>query len=194
MTLAFEEHPFWDYSIGLYGTRGVSAACLALQDRHEIDVNVLLYCSWVGHSGRGVLTPAQLSAVLEAVDQWHRNVVRALRAVRQSLKGGIPPAPIAQSDALRNRILKTEVDCEHAEQLMLAHAVELSPDAGLPVDQRAEDAVANIGGYFLSSGDICDAADKRRLAIILGAAFPGLDDKRIAALSRAIMPAGTGAG
>ena len=194
MALEFEEHPFWDYSIGVYGTKGVPAACLVLQDRHEIDVNVLLYCSWVGHSGRGVLTPPQLSAALATVDEWHRDVVSALRAVRQSLKGGMSPALLSQSDALRSHILNAEVDCEHAEQLMLANSIELPPNAGLPMEQRAEDSIVNIASYFHACGKICDEADLRQLAIILGAAFSGLDGKRIVTLSRGIMQAGTGTG
>lgn len=45
MALEFEDHPFWDYSIRVYRTDGVPAACLVLQEMHQIDVNVMLFCS-----------------------------------------------------------------------------------------------------------------------------------------------------
>ena len=193
MALEFEDHPFWDYSIGVYSTEGIPAACLALQDRHEIDVNVLLFCSWLGHSGRGVMSDADLSSVLDAVDDWNQNVVRGLRAVRQRLKGGLPPALAALSEALRSRILKIEVDSEHAEQLMLAHALELASDPALSADRRAQDAVANISAYFHSRANVCDETDVEQLSVILGAAFTDLDGKRIAMLCRKVIPADAGA-
>lgn len=56
MPLEFDDHPFWDYSLRVYCGDGVPAACLDLQDRFEIDVNVMLFCSWIGQSGRGVMT------------------------------------------------------------------------------------------------------------------------------------------
>lgn len=42
MSVGFPDHPFWDFSLEVYPREGVGAACLALQARHEIDVNVLL--------------------------------------------------------------------------------------------------------------------------------------------------------
>lgn len=57
----------------------------------------------------------ELTRTLDAVSQWHDDIVRALRAVRQHLKCGLSPAPESLSDALRRRILELEVDCEHTE-------------------------------------------------------------------------------
>ena len=51
----FEDHPFWEFSLRVYGNGGVPTACLALQERHAIDVNLLLFCAWIGESGRGIL-------------------------------------------------------------------------------------------------------------------------------------------
>ena len=39
---------FWDFSVRTYGVPGVSQACLALQDERGVDVNMLLYCIWIG--------------------------------------------------------------------------------------------------------------------------------------------------
>ena len=41
----------WRFSLTVYGRAGVPAACLALQDEGGRDVNLLLYCCWVGASG-----------------------------------------------------------------------------------------------------------------------------------------------
>ena len=182
MALEFEDHPFWDYSIRVYRTDGVPAACLVLQEKHQIDVNVMLFCSWVGHSGHGVMNGDELTRTLDAVSQWHDDIVRALRAVRQHLKGGLPPAPESLSDALRRRILKLEVDCEHTEQLMLAGTLARKPDEALAPERRAADALANIANYFSRQDIAADGEDGDQLAIILGAAFTELESGQVASM------------
>ena len=187
MPLEFDDHPFWDYSLRVYGSEGVPAACIALQDRLDIDVNVMLFCSWIGHSGRGEMTAAELSAALNAVSEWNESIVRSLRAVRQALKGGMPPAPDAHSAALRRRILKLEVDAEHAEQLMLARAVDRPCADGLPAARRAADAVANIGAYFARHGRAPIETDADNLAAVLGAAFGELETDTVRSLCGALV-------
>ncbi len=34
-------HPFWNFSLEVYGGEGVARACLELQDRRGVDVNLL---------------------------------------------------------------------------------------------------------------------------------------------------------
>ena len=52
----FEDHPFWDFSLHTYSAEGVGEACIALQERRGVDVNLILFCAWNGASGRGVLS------------------------------------------------------------------------------------------------------------------------------------------
>ena len=42
------DSPFWNFSLRLYARAGVPDACLALQARHGIDVNLLFCCLWLG--------------------------------------------------------------------------------------------------------------------------------------------------
>ena len=51
----FPDHPFWDYSLDVYMQDKVGAACIDLQERYQLDVNVLLFCLWFGASDRGRL-------------------------------------------------------------------------------------------------------------------------------------------
>ena len=48
----FLPHPFWNFSLELYAGDGVAEACLDLQERRGCDVNILLFCCWLGASGR----------------------------------------------------------------------------------------------------------------------------------------------
>lgn len=169
----FPEHPFWDFSLDVYMSDGVGTACLELQDAHELDVNILLFCMWLGASGRGALTAAETNTVIGAVHAWHHDVVRPLRAVRTLMKGGMAPAPADLTESLRQRIQKTEIDCEHTEQLMLAGSIATSVDDARAEDARLADAVANISAYFQSFGGTVSGKDRSNLALMLGIAFRG---------------------
>src|SRR6185312_12401932 len=77
----FLPHPFWNFSLELYAGEGVAQACLDLQERRGCDVNVLLFCCWLGVSGRPTLTAERLRALLKVSDAWQAEVVGPLREV-----------------------------------------------------------------------------------------------------------------
>jgi uncharacterized protein (TIGR02444 family) len=180
----FPEHPFWDFSLQVYMTEGVSTACLELQTALHVDVNIVMFCLWNGATGRGALTAAEIAAATEAVGPWHERVVKGLRAVRQTMKGGLPPAPVEQSEPLRRRIAKIEVDCEHLEQLMLAAAVDRPVDPARTAEQRAADAAANVAHYLRAIGARAGAGHAATLATILKVAFREVPAARIEAICR----------
>jgi uncharacterized protein (TIGR02444 family) len=168
----FEDHPFWDFSLRVYGSAGVAAACIALQERRGIDVNLLLFSAWIGESGRGVLAESDLEAALAAAAAWNRDIVCALRVVRNRLKGGMPPIPTERSDVLRKMILEIEVKSEHVEQITLAAAVTRPANPALAAERRGDDAVANVAAYFRRHGFTPDAEDAKQVAIVLDPAVP----------------------
>ncbi len=168
----FEDHPFWDFSLKVYGSDGVPAACIALQERRGIDVNLLLFTAWIGESGRGVLAVSDLEAALAATTAWNRDIVCALRVVRNRLKDGMPPIPKERSDILRKMILEIEVKSEHVEQIALASAVARPADPAIAAERRCDDAVMNVAAYFRRHGFTPDAKDAGQVAIVLDAAFP----------------------
>ena len=181
----FEDHPFWDFSLRIYGSDGVPAACIALQERRGIDVNLLLFGVWIGESGRGVLAEADLDTAMAATTAWNRDIVCALRVVRDRLKGGMPAIPIARSDVLRKMILEVEVKSEHVEQMVLAAAVTRPVDPALPTARRSADAVTNIAAYFRRHGFTPDAEDTSQVAVVLDPAFPEIDQATGAKMFRA---------
>lgn len=181
----FEDHPFWDFSLRVYGSDGVPAACISLQERHGIDVNLLLFSAWIGESGRGVLAESELEGALAAATAWNRDIVCALRFIRNRLKGGIPPIPTERSDVLRKMILDVEVKSEHVEQIALAGAVTRQANPALAAERRGDDAVANIATYFRRYGFTPDAEDARQVAIVLDPAFPQIGRTALAEKFRA---------
>ncbi|MEJ2121125.1 MAG: TIGR02444 family protein [Alphaproteobacteria bacterium] len=171
----FPDHPFWDFSLRVYGSEGVAPACLELQEAHGIDVNVLLVCCWLGASGRGAVGAEDIAQIVEAASTWHGEIVRGLRAVRTRLK-----EPVAGEDrdlalSIRKQVQKTEIDAEHIEQLMLAAATEALPDAA-PGDP-AEDARANAEAYFTQQHISLDDEDRAALQTIVAAAVGSPSDR-----------------
>jgi uncharacterized protein (TIGR02444 family) len=179
MALEFEDHPFWDFSLRVYGTKGVSEACIGLQERRGIDVNLVLFSVWNGESGRGMLTAAELGKAVAASAEWNRAVVCGLRAVRDAMKDGVRGIAREYSDPLRKQVLGLEVECEHAEQLALARAVKRTPEEGKAAEFRAADAVANVLAYFHRHGFAPDGTDAAEVATILVPAFPDLDHEAL---------------
>jgi uncharacterized protein (TIGR02444 family) len=106
---------FKRFALALYGSEGVADACLDLQNRHDLDVNVVLFGAFVGAVRRQTLTIADLDLAHRRVAAWHREVVRPLRAVRQRLKTGPVPAPNEATGGLRRKLSQLEIEAEVME-------------------------------------------------------------------------------
>jgi uncharacterized protein (TIGR02444 family) len=131
---------FKRFALALYGSDGVADACLHLQNRHDLDVNLVLFAAFVGAERRQRLTTSSLEAVRARVDAWHREVVRPLRAVRQRLKTGPAPAPNEITAHLRRRLQQIEIDAEVIEldQLgALIPVLEPMPASGSATESAA---------------------------------------------------------
>jgi uncharacterized protein (TIGR02444 family) len=121
------ENPFWRFSITVYADKRVATECLALQNVFGADVNVILFCAWRG-TQHAALADADLRNITATIKEWHSDVVRPLRSVRQALKTMIEAAPTETTD-LRRQIAALEIRSEQIEQAML---YARHRDAGTP--------------------------------------------------------------
>ena len=103
------------FALTVYRGDGVPAACIRLQDRFGVDVNVLLAAAYLGAVRARALSPAVLSDMSAHVDAWHREIVVGLRDVRRRLKSGPPPAPDTRTTDLREKLQALEVEAEMIE-------------------------------------------------------------------------------
>ena len=170
--MQFPDHPFWDFSLAAYGREGVADACIALQEAHGADVNILLFCAWAGCKGVRLDRP-QIEAACEAVREWHEEIVRPLRSVRRRLKTAVDGAPPGElQPVLRARIQKIEIDAEHIEQLRLAALADAleagEPGAAAPDGSAAR---ANMENYLSVLGSGAGAEADAALDMIAAAAF-----------------------
>lgn len=177
----FLPHPFWNFSLELYAGEGVAEACLDLQDRRGCDVNILLFCCWLGASGRPTLTADRLRAILRASDGWQASVVRPLREVRRLLKDRPWPDALPETvDAVRRRVADAELAAEHAEQIKLASLYAPPADRDRPVEKRLRAAVGNLGVYAVCLEVVPDDQDRAAVATLMNGTFPSLAPPEIA--------------
>jgi uncharacterized protein (TIGR02444 family) len=117
------EQALWAFSLTVYGCEGVREECLDLQGRFDVDVNLLLFCTYLGAEHGVILTRANAVEAYNTVRSWHADIVTQLRQIRRSLKlWGTDKNSLmaAESEQLRAKIKAIELESERIEQTMLA--------------------------------------------------------------------------
>jgi uncharacterized protein (TIGR02444 family) len=132
------QNDFWQFSLAVYGQPDVAEECLRLQDKFGLNINLLLFCAWLGRRGI-VATRDDLEGASRVIASWHDHVVRPLRGVRRHMK-------LHHDDvsALRAHVQRSEIEAEQVEQAMLFDfARNIAPGGG-------RDAVAdNVNEYLV---------------------------------------------
>ena len=124
--LAQSDNPFWQFSLSVYGSEGVAPACLALQDKHGLDVNMLLFACWAGFCGHR-FSEDELVRVCREAKAWKEAVVQPLRSVRRWIKAQDPEALPKGAMALRDGIKLQELHAEALQQHYLHALMPLMP-------------------------------------------------------------------
>ena len=159
-----ERFPFWDWSLATYARAGVAQACLGLQDRRGVDVNLLLFALWLAVENRplgdAAASPAAAATTLGRLasdaSRWHAAMVQPLRSGRRAARNAGAALPPAALERFRDRIKALELEAERHEQWLLYRAVVTLPRSGvsLPCDgdtgdrgeTGAEGDVREMGG------------------------------------------------
>jgi uncharacterized protein (TIGR02444 family) len=131
---------FWSFSLRVYGKPGVEAACLELQDRFGTDVNLALYCLWIGRA----LTPEALDRARETAAPL-RQFIEPLRQMRRSLPG---------DDPAREALKQAELKAEKLEQ----EALERLAEPGTPGSGAAHNLRAYASRLSVREDDFMAAA------------------------------------
>jgi len=164
-SVAPDQTPFWRFSGTVYARRGVAEACLSLQERHRLDVNLLLFCAWAGSNGRR-LDGGDLGLLRSAARPWHDNVVAPLRAARRWLKQQTA-VPEELGEAFREQVKALELEAEMLEQLMLYQELEIRDGKGTPAD-----VAANLRLYLARFKPLPTDDDIADLSAVLCGACP----------------------
>lgn len=156
------ESAFWRFSLRFYAHDGVPPLCLALQDHHGVDVNVLFFLLFFSLNKRR-LAPADVHRIDHATAAWRARAVQPLRALRRDLKNGVASMDAHATEALRAEIKRCELHAERLQQEMLERAF---PAATTGVASAVQDAAAaNIAAYGAVIGTLPDGPVQRLLAL-----------------------------
>jgi uncharacterized protein (TIGR02444 family) len=153
---ARDAQPLWQFSLAVYAMPGVQAECLTLQDTHGIDVNVLLYCAWVGACGCRRLAAEDIGRAREAVAAWHSDVVLPLRSARKNAK-----RLDERARAARDAIAEAELAAERVEQDLL---FGLAAPANPANSALAHECVRCNIGLLLAHAGACNSPFPQALA------------------------------
>ncbi len=173
---------FWDFSVRTYRTSGVSEACLSLQNDQGADVNMLLYCCWVG-AAVGPFDDELFSRASEYSARWAENVVIPLREARTWMKHTgctAEPTPTEDCMQLREQVKSIEFAAEKMQEEVLESMASVDRTRDERPKQIVEDVAANLMRY-LEGLDIQPAIEvRKKLSVIICAAFPAFDKTTIA--------------
>lgn len=115
-----DQEEVWAFTVAMYGRDGVAKLCLDLQERCDLDVNMLLFMFFLGQKG---LAPLSISALEASVRDWRENVIKPLRQTRRHLRDD----PRISAQELRQKVKSDELQAERIEQHILCDAVETVP-------------------------------------------------------------------
>ena len=162
--------PFWRFSLQFYDQPAVADACIALQDRAGIDVDLLLFLFWQATRQRA-LSPAEIAALDASVGAWRDATVVPLRAVRRALKTLPTLVEADAAEAFRNRIKAVELEAERLQQEAM-YALAQSPPLGRDHPSPAEAARVNIAAYETMRAVAFPTAARDRLLAAFAAMHP----------------------
>lgn len=166
----------WEFSLSAYNVQGATTACLTLQDKYGLDVNVLLLCLFAGSHGCA-LSAEDFVRIEARVAPWRKNIIYALRDVRRSLKTEKLSSDRVIGDLYKD-VLASELKAEQHEQHLIASTVVISKGStdvgvasrnlvrylctlGVPVKEESLSPLAKLLGAVMVI-HVCDAADLLR--------------------------------
>lgn len=120
----------WRFVLTVYAAPGIRDACLLLQDRHGLDVTLMLFLAFARPASDAAIRRAD-----GAVRRWREGVVVPIRTARRAA---------AALPALRRRLLAAELQAEREATRLLAALPDAASAAG------AEECLLAYAALFAS--------------------------------------------
>ena len=166
------EEEFWEYSKKIYAQSYTSF--LWLQDRRSLDVNLLLFCYWLGKKGRR-LSIEEVNRCCENVKSLRQQFILPLRSSRHFLKNIDLPTDY---EKLKRAILDVELEGERIEQrILVASLPDISVEGKVAEGEYILIMHYNILKYLEHEKISFDKAIKSTFNKIAFSLFPNLSQK-----------------
>mgnify|MGYP000279383431 FL=1 len=177
--MADEPARLWRFAEEVYARPGVEAACLKLQARYGLSISLLMAAIWSGLEGRGRLGVSSAEAAVRRGQEWDREVIDPLRALRRHLKLHPPRGVAEDSHELRKQLIAAELRAEAIEQQLFLNDLPADELSASPAGERWRDATWNAGMVLRRRCPTCDPEAVSAVARILAEACEGLADAAI---------------
>ena len=145
MSEPVSKSPFWQFSIKFYAVPGVADACIELQDKAQVDVNILFYLLWNATQGRA-FNAADIAEIERQIGPWRELAVIPIRNIRRALKSPPPVMEPAAAESLRTRIKAVELEAERLQHEAL-YCLAQTSRLGRPAPSKTEAARDSVSSY-----------------------------------------------
>ena len=153
-TFLMSDSAFWRFSLRFYAIPGVGPACIDLQDRCGVDVNVLLFLLFLADQGRAI-SREDAERIDAGMRSWREGVVVPLRAARRSLRTPIGSIDRDTAEALRANVKRIELEAERIQQETLER-MNPTVATGASTSSRTGAARTNLAAYGAHLGGLPD--------------------------------------
>ncbi len=154
------DNEFWRYSLRTYALPGVAKQALQWQDERGLNVNLLLWCTWLDEQGI-ILEQAHLKEAIDGLQAWDLELTQTLRKLRRGLKGH--DSGVFSDDALLTSMKSELTQLElHSEQCAQAWLYQLATAfLGEPESLHASElsSGSNVLQYLTEVFNTLEAAD-----------------------------------
>ncbi|MCK4608357.1 MAG: DUF2390 domain-containing protein [Gammaproteobacteria bacterium] len=162
------EHPFCTYVNQNLSHEPIKDALTSLQQHLDLNINVLLFCCWVGKSGRKQLNKKELLTILTTITPWHEQIVATLKKLRVTLQHKISSS---LSHNISQLVQEQEAAANKIEQLMLTEIITHKP-VSRGEKQKLNDSCRNIHTYCKELPKKPDKQQISTLKLLLSHLFP----------------------
>ncbi|RDH83070.1 MAG: TIGR02444 family protein [endosymbiont of Galathealinum brachiosum] len=180
----FPNSELWTYSTQIWTLPEVETICLELQNNYDANINMLLYCCWVGDKNLN-LNDDDLQTLLDAVQPW-QIIIKPLRDSRKMMQQHLIAMPAEMVDQTVSNMSEMELNAEHMTQLALEKA--LKPEKISPCESMGsiECSFSNIKAYINSLDSISSVNEiMPQIGQLLTAIFQDEEAVQMAMMSNA---------
>ncbi len=151
----FPNSALWNYTTQIWTLPDVEAICIDLQNNHDANVNMLLYCCWAGTKNL-CLNEDDLQILLDAVQPW-QTITKPLRDSRKLMKNQLIAMPAKIVDQTLANITEMELNAEHMAQLSLEKVLKAENISSCKEQNNIKCSLCNISLYINSLDSISSA-------------------------------------
>ncbi len=183
----FPNSEFWNYSTQIWTLPDVEAICLDLQNNFDADINMLLYCCWVGDKSLS-LSDDDLQILLDTIQPW-QTIIKPLRESRKMMQQQAIAMPANMKDQTITNMSEMELNAEHMTQLALEKVIKLKdikPCASSNENTGVGCSLGNIKSYLNTlDTDTPENEIMPKISLLLSAIFQNEEAVQIAMMEMA---------